>query len=90
MAGRDDLSTAAWRSPALPARRHFVWRVKVALASRGNGELRHTRELYPGMAVSGAGEGSRARMDPLSPRCMGSRRGRGPAAGRVGRETRDA
>jgi hypothetical protein len=62
MNGRGDLASAIEldliASP-LPEQRHFVWRLRAALASRGererlrNAELCRVRELYPGMTVSG-------------------------------------
>jgi hypothetical protein len=61
--GRDDLSASAELEEiavALPEHRHFIWRLKAALASRHelerlrNDELRQLRRFYPGATVSGA------------------------------------
>ena len=85
MAGRLDLARAVELdviTAALPEHRHFIWRLRAALASRHelerlrNDELRQLRRVYPGATVSGAAK----LVDPLSRRCMGSRRGRRTAA----------
>jgi hypothetical protein len=61
--GRDDLSASAELEEiavALPEHRHFIWRLKAALASRHELErlrkdvLRQLRRFYPGATVSGA------------------------------------
>ena len=63
MLARDDLAMSAELdaiAAALPEMRHFLWRVKAALASCGererlrNEQLRHLRRLRPGTTVSGA------------------------------------
>ena len=80
--GRDDLSMAAQLgqiASALPEQRFLVWRLKAALASRGererlrNAELCRVRELYPGMRGFRRLKGHRTAMDRLSSRRMGSR-----------------
>jgi hypothetical protein len=92
MIGRDDLAAAVGLeeiAAALPERRYFLRCGRRALASRGNGELRRVRELHPAWRFPGPGRPSSSNGSAIST-LMGSRRGRRPAAGRVGRETRDA
>ena len=93
--GRDDLSMAAQLgqiASALPEQRFLVWRLKAALASRGererlrNAELCRVRELYPGMRVSDASKVIEQQWTGY----LAAAWGRDEAAGRIKRQTRGA